>query len=325
MTTENSRADALTEAVTRTIETIKRQLDLIVERAPGDFLDKRPVVQSLSAHVRRLEKALAASPVEQPAAAAIDDEQRIEAVARATIMDACQSISRSADGVKAGCAIGDEWPDAEDKAFYDAELRLLGRLTALLAAHPGQPAPIDMLLFCPKCGVQHIDAEEWHDDPHDIEQGQIRVWDNPPHRSHLCHACGTIWRPADVPTNGVAAIQTRGKADTSDGKPEPASRSVIAAARAVIKADRSQTLTTEHVDALDNAIRIQRGELKLPEPRAEVTDAMIAAAAKTLSDRSADACNINRDDNWMIYGEQFQQDAMAALEAAEAARAGDAS
>ena len=69
MTTENSRADALTEAVTRTIDTIKRQLALIAERAPGDFLDKRPVVQSLGAHAGRLEKALAASPVEQPAAA----------------------------------------------------------------------------------------------------------------------------------------------------------------------------------------------------------------------------------------------------------------
>ncbi|MGV4659102.1 hypothetical protein [Burkholderia pseudomallei] len=56
----------------------------------------------------------------------------LTAEARATIMDACQSISRRADGLKAGCAIGDEWPDAEDKAFYDAELRLLARLVALL-------------------------------------------------------------------------------------------------------------------------------------------------------------------------------------------------
>lgn len=56
----------------------------------------------------------------------------LTAEARATIMDACRSISRGADGLKAGCAIGDEWPDAEDKAFYDAELRLLARLVALL-------------------------------------------------------------------------------------------------------------------------------------------------------------------------------------------------
>ncbi|HGF4018899.1 hypothetical protein [Burkholderia cenocepacia] len=74
MTTENSRADALTEAVTRTIETIKRQLDLIADRAPGDFLDKRPVVQSLGAHVRRLEKALAEAESLQPAAAPIHSD-----------------------------------------------------------------------------------------------------------------------------------------------------------------------------------------------------------------------------------------------------------
>jgi hypothetical protein len=43
--------------------------------------------------------------------------------------------------------------------------------------------------------------------------GHESRWDNPPHRSHFCHGCGTIWRPADVSTVGVAAIQTRGKAD----------------------------------------------------------------------------------------------------------------
>lgn len=90
----------------------------------------------------------------------------------------------------------------------------------VLAAHPGQPEPLDMLLFCPKCGVQHVD----HAEPaveHEHGAVEFEAWDNPPHRSHLCHACGCIWRPADVPTNGVATIQTRGKADTWDGKPEP--------------------------------------------------------------------------------------------------------
>ncbi|CAJ3499981.1 gp43 [Burkholderia pseudomallei] len=67
---------------------------------------------------------------QQPAQA--DARVGLTAAARATIMDACRSISRGADGLKAGCAIGDEWPDAEDKAFYDAELRLLARLVALL-------------------------------------------------------------------------------------------------------------------------------------------------------------------------------------------------
>jgi len=62
-------------------------------------------------------------------------------------------------------------------------------------------APIPMLLWCPKCNEQHIDAPS-------------EGWDNPPHRSHLCHACGCIWRPADVATTGVADIKTAGDADT---------------------------------------------------------------------------------------------------------------
>jgi len=68
---------------------------------------------------------------------------------------------------------------------------------------PGQPVtvPIDMILYCPSCGEQHIDAPEEN-------------WANPPHRSHLCDACGCIWRPADVATNGVVEIKTNGKADT---------------------------------------------------------------------------------------------------------------
>lgn len=62
--------------------------------------------------------------------------------------------------------------------------------------------PIDMVLHCPACGTQHIDAPDG-------------VWTNPPHRSHLCHHCSHIWRPADVATNGVASIQTRGKDDVN--------------------------------------------------------------------------------------------------------------
>lgn len=60
-------------------------------------------------------------------------------------------------------------------------------------------APIDMVLHCPACGVQHLDSDEWQ---------------NLPHRSHLCHYCGHIWRPADVPTNGVTALKTKGKNDS---------------------------------------------------------------------------------------------------------------
>lgn len=93
-------------------------------------------------------------------------------------------------------------------------------------------APIDMVLHCPACGLQHIDARDCvfdHFDPPGSETPpdeyaeriremqeweRTHTWNNPPHRSHLCRGCGHVWRPADVPTNGVAAVQTRGNADS---------------------------------------------------------------------------------------------------------------
>lgn len=68
----------------------------------------------------------------------------------------------------------------------------------------GRVQVIPMILFCPKCGLQHIDA------PDDRTAG----WENPPHRSHLCHGCNHIWRPADVHTTGVERINTAGKNDS---------------------------------------------------------------------------------------------------------------
>jgi hypothetical protein len=79
--------------------------------------------------------------------------------------------------------------------------------------------PIDMVLYCPTCGMQHIDAPtncdmgvgceevgicyaEAHGEP-----DRCSRWTNPPHRSHLCHGCGHIWRPYDIPTNGVKSIE----------------------------------------------------------------------------------------------------------------------
>jgi len=63
--------------------------------------------------------------------------------------------------------------------------------------------PLNVVLPCPACGVLHVDAPEPQND-----------WTNPPHKSHLCHGCGAVWRPADVPTNGVAQVTTRGGGDT---------------------------------------------------------------------------------------------------------------
>lgn len=86
-------------------------------------------------------------------------------------------------------------------------------LIAALTAQVEQAAkPIDMVLHCPACGMQHVDA------PSPTDGQNLRMWSNPPHKSHLCRTedggCGHIWRPADVPTNGVAAIKTKGKADS---------------------------------------------------------------------------------------------------------------
>jgi hypothetical protein len=85
------------------------------------------------------------------------------------------------------------------------------------------PAPIDMILHCPACGLQHVDAPETDEQYNERlfesswwECGGDKPerWTNPPHRSHLCHGCGHIWRPADVATNGVREIKTQGKNDT---------------------------------------------------------------------------------------------------------------
>ncbi len=58
-----------------------------------------------------------------------------------------------------------------------------------------------MIVFCPRCGRQHIDAP-------------ARGWNNPPHCSHLCAFCGWIWRPCARPTIGVAAIEQLGLMDS---------------------------------------------------------------------------------------------------------------
>lgn len=109
--------------------------------------------------------------------------------------------------------------DAGDKAdgdsvvgARDVEERLRVSAVALGKYDPDVSAticaPIPMLLFCPVCGVQHVDEAE-------PDTG----WTNPPHRSHLCHACRHVWRPSDVPTTGVATLETRG---SRDGDPSPA-------------------------------------------------------------------------------------------------------
>lgn len=84
------------------------------------------------------------------------------------------------------------------KEVWETQMR-----PALHAAIAAQ-GPVPMVLHCPRCHLQHIDAPD----------ERTPDWQNPPHRSHLCHGCGLIWRPADVPTIGVESTVTAGKSDS---------------------------------------------------------------------------------------------------------------
>lgn len=99
--------------------------------------------------------------------------------------------------------------DHEDSAYMlDCSVRDVARTeqrhpAEVLREIAGDAVAINAILPCPRCGLLHVDGPE-------PDTG----WTNPPHKSHLCHGCGTLWRPADVPTNGVIRIATRGNADT---------------------------------------------------------------------------------------------------------------
>jgi hypothetical protein len=125
---------------------------------------------------------------------------------------------------------------------------------------PAQSAdtPIDMVLFCPACGTQHIDAPDSKTD-----------WTNPPHRSHLCHRCKYVWRPADIATNGVANILTHGSADTASrpqsARGEVSEAEVKAAALAIAKRRFGVNVAwpennEEARVALEAAARVRGGE-----------------------------------------------------------------
>lgn len=102
-------------------------------------------------------------------------------------------------------------------AVYDPDIELsreaMRVLTSCLSEDMGE-TPIDMVLHCPACGLQHIDAPEGCPDSPGLCECRGPHWKNPPHRSHLCSGCKHVWRPADVPTNGVDTIKTKGTKDS---------------------------------------------------------------------------------------------------------------
>lgn len=66
-------------------------------------------------------------------------------------------------------------------------------------------------------------------------------------------------------------------------------------------------------EAWQAACRAQATSPTVVEP---LTDEAITAAARVLCERQADACGIDRDDQWMVYGDGFKEDARAMLIAA---------
>lgn len=77
--------------------------------------------------------------------------------------------------------------------------------------------PIDVVMYCPKCNTQHIDAPET-EAAYFTRRALPKRWMNPPHKSHLCAACKFVWRPSDHPTNGITATVSGKDADT---RPDP--------------------------------------------------------------------------------------------------------
>ncbi len=122
--------------------------------------------------------------------------------------------------------------DADHHRRYEAVVAAFKPLaTCESQIEAGEVEPLNMVLHCPVCRLQHIDepAPEEFDD-----EGRAVHWTNPPHRSHLCHGCGHIWRPADVATNGVAAVKTRGSADS---QPTPSCPDVSQQARELLRTE----------------------------------------------------------------------------------------
>ena len=82
----------------------------------------------------------------------------------------------------------------------------LNRFTKWLQARSHR-RPIPMILFCPKCHVQHVDELEPAGSR--LNPGAVDIdWSKRPHRTHLCKmpSCGHMFRPSNFATVGVAEL-----------------------------------------------------------------------------------------------------------------------
>jgi hypothetical protein len=85
------------------------------------------------------------------------------------------------------------WMPLPEPALTGGDVQREARPVAATTPASEKSPPIDMLLFCPRCGEQHIDAPKGD-------------WTNPPHATHTCQHCGLLWRPSNALTNGAAII-----------------------------------------------------------------------------------------------------------------------
>lgn len=141
--------------------------------------------------------------------------------------------------------------------------------------------PIPMILHCPKCHVQHVDAPD--------EQVTGLEWNNPPHRSHQCHNCGCVWRPADVPTTGVLAVTTVGKADNWPMNTEtttPTVRCMNCGCSVEVEAARPLSKDTIRSIFLANGFTIKEGQTDLKPYVYEAARELLRAADTLRKDQA---------------------------------------
>ncbi len=82
---------------------------------------------------------------------------------------------------------------------------------------------------------------------------------------------------------------------------------------------------SEHVPGWLHDLNMDRGAYgERPAQRKPLTDERVVAAARVLSDRVAAQCGIDVTDQWMLYGNDFIEDARAMLEAAHGITKGGA-
>src|SRR5690606_41454100 len=105
--------------------------------------------------------------------------RRAKAQERVSMRSPISLLARLVSGTVSSCTCLTKTPDVLQ---HDPECKYR-LLTEAAVAVSKADEPIPMLLFCPECGAQHID-----------EPDPARGRENPPHRSHLCRECGTIWR-----------------------------------------------------------------------------------------------------------------------------------